>query len=150
MLFKWFLKLLWLVYRLRLFFTFVIKIILIYKIFSIFLDIYLGFYPKIFNDIGLKLFLEKFYNWLDLHFFFYPKFINIIILFFFIYIYIFWPFFKEIRKPFESMKSSDSEKKEEEVDSMVEKKEKVLHTNFFFKKNKKKLIRKKLKEKWIK
>lgn len=140
MLFNLFKKFLWLSYRLKLTFLFFFKIFLIFKIFSIFLDIYLGFYPKIFNDLGVKIFLQFFFEWLNLNFLNYPIFFYFSVFLFCIYLYIYFPYYIEVRKPYEHIKIA------RELQEKIKKEDKKLNITLLKEKEIKKSIRKNFKK----
>lgn len=97
MFYKLYKKILWLGYRLNITFKFFFKIFFVFKIISIFYDIYLGHYPKIFNDQGMHMRFNDLINYLDLIFLnYYREALFFIFVFFFIAIYS-WPHFFDVR-----------------------------------------------------
>lgn len=78
-------------YRLKKIFLFIIKIIIILKLTSIFLDIYFGYFPNIFNNITLNFYFFNFYKITYENFFYLLK--NFWLLFFLFY-FCFWFFYR--------------------------------------------------------
>jgi len=97
MLYKYYRKLLWLSYRLNITFKFFLKIFIIFKVFSISYDIYLGYYPKIFNDQGFLLRFYEFLNYLDFIFLNYYHEVFFFFLVFCILSNYYWPYFFDVR-----------------------------------------------------
>lgn len=127
MLLNFFWKILWLIYRLRILFFFYLKVIIVIKLISISLDIYNGFYPKIFNDLSfktiiwveIKIYIEQIWLQLSHMTFFY----FLIFLVFFLY----RPFFYNLRKIRGHLEilynlqeeKQEKKKKKEEFDEIV-------------------------------
>lgn len=97
MLYNTLIKVLWLSYRLGLTFNFFFKYVVFYKVSSISYDIYLGHYPRIFNDQGLWVLFFKWRLYFLNEVYLFHAGVTFFLLLFLFYLFMLWPTFVETR-----------------------------------------------------